>query len=89
MFATPMKNLHYWYGTASFFVVGLGQVLKGEGKKGLMLLLIFYLALPALIYLSLMLDAYLFLSALGVCFLSGIIIWVYNFWDALTHATNI
>ncbi len=87
MFATPMKNLHYGYGIASFIVVGLGQILKGEGKKGLNLILIFYFALPSAIYLSLMLNAQLFLLVMGISLISGIIIWIYNIWDALTHET--
>ena len=70
---------------ASFFIVGLGQIIKGESKKGLLLILVFYLALPALIYFSLLISAYLFLLVLGVALISGIILWVYNVWDALTH----
>ena len=70
---------------ASFFIVGLGQIIKGESKKGLLLILVFYLGLPALIYFSLLISAYLFLLVLGVALISGIILWVYNVWDALTH----
>jgi hypothetical protein len=78
----------YWPETiASFFIVGLGQILKGEGRKGLLLLLTFYLVLPSLVYLSLMLSAYLFLVTLGLSLLCGIILWAFNLWDALKHET--
>lgn len=82
-----MKKRHVREALASFFVVGLGQILKGEGKKGLNLILIFYFALPSAIYLSLMLNAQLFLLIMGISLISGIIIWIYNIWDALTHET--
>lgn len=83
-----MHKKHFLEALASFFVVGLGQIIKGEGEKGLKFILIFYFALPAAVYLSLLLNAYLFLAALGICLVSGIFLWCYNLWDALTHATS-
>jgi len=80
-----MKKKYWIEALASFLVVGLGQILKGEGKKGLKLMLIFYFALPAAIYLSLLINAYLFLIILGFALISGIILWGYNIWDALKH----
>jgi len=64
-------------------IVGLGQAIKGDGKKGIILLLLFYFALPATIYLSLLINAYLFLSVLGFGMIFAIILWAYNVGDAL------
>ncbi|MDD4178732.1 MAG: hypothetical protein PHH14_01610 [Candidatus Margulisbacteria bacterium] len=84
-----MKNRHIWEGLASFLVVGLGQIIKGDGKKGLVMILLFYLAVPSLIYLSLLLYAYLFLAMLGILIAAEIVLWGYNVWDAFTHEANI
>lgn len=70
---------------ASFFMVGLGQILKGEGKKGLKLILFFYFALPSLVYVALMLNAYLFILALGIAIVAGFALWTYGIYDALTQ----
>lgn len=67
---------------ASFFIVGLGQIIKGEGDKGLKLMLLFYFVLPTAVYLSLMFNAYLFLTILGSALTGGLILWGYNIWDA-------
>jgi hypothetical protein len=72
---------------ASVFVVGLGQIFKGESNKGLKLILAFYFVLPALVYLSLAINAYLFLLVLGGALFSGIILWAFNVWDAAAHET--
>jgi len=80
-----MKSKHWLDAVASFFIVGLGQILKGEGKKGLKLLLTFYFVLPVLIYVSLLINAYLFLLVFGLSVISAIILWVYSIWDALKH----
>lgn len=77
-----MKKLCLWEALASFFVVGLGQILKGEGNRGLKLMLAFYFVLPAAIYLTLMFNAYLFLSTLGIVLVSGIFLWAFNVFDA-------
>lgn len=81
------KKRHLDKAIASFFVVGLGQLLKNEGKKGLKLILFFYFALPSLIYLALMLNAYLFLLSLGVALIAGFALWIYGINDALKHET--
>lgn len=81
-----MKEKHWTEALASFLVVGLGQILKGEGKKGLKLILIFYFVLPALVYLSLLINAYLFLIILGLALIFGIILWGYNVYDACLPA---
>ncbi|KPJ64947.1 hypothetical protein AMJ44_11800 [candidate division WOR-1 bacterium DG_54_3] len=76
-------KFHFLEAICSFFVVGLGQIIKGEGKKGVVLLLIFYFALPAAVYLSLQLNAYFFLTTLGLAIIFGIILWTYSIGDAL------
>jgi hypothetical protein len=70
----------------SIFVAGLGQIIKGEGKKGVAVLLIIYFVLPALVYLSLLLKSSLFLFVLGFAIIFGIILWTYNIMDALLTA---
>jgi hypothetical protein len=67
----------------SVFVVGLGQIIKGEGEKGIALLLIIYFILPAAVYLSLLIDSYLFIYVLGFSIIFGIMLWIYNVADAL------
>lgn len=81
-----MKKFCIWEMIASFFVVGLGQIIKGEGEKGLKLMLAFYFVLPTAIYLTLMFNAYLFLSTLGIILFSGIILWGFNVWDAAVRS---
>lgn len=80
-----MKKRYYWAALASIFVVGLGQLLKGEGHKALLLILAFYFTFPALIYLTLMFNAYLFLSTLGLGIIGGIVLWSYNVLDAWSY----
>lgn len=81
-----MKKVNHWgEALASFLVVGLGQIIKGEGEKGLRLILAFYFVLPSLVYLSLMINAYLFLMVLGFSLIAGIILWLYNWVDALKN----
>jgi len=80
-----MKFKYWPEALASLMVVGLGQIIKGEGKKGLLLLLFFYFVLPILVYLSLLINAYFFFFVFSFSLLCGIITWVYNIWDALTH----
>ena len=76
-------RLHYLEAVCSFFIVGLGQILKGESQRGVVFLLVFYLALPALAYVALIINAQLFLYVLGLAIISGIMLWIYNIGDAL------
>jgi hypothetical protein len=76
-------KLHYIEAAGSALVVGLGQIIKGQTEKGLVLLLVFYFVLPAVIYGTLLINGYLFLSALGIATISGIILWIYSIADAL------
>ena len=76
-------KLHFLEPLLSIFVVGLGQIVKGETKKGIILLLTFYFFLPALVYLSLLISAFYFICALGFEMVFGIILWIYSMGDAL------
>lgn len=82
-----MRDKHWIAALFSVFMVGLGQIIKGEGKKGLILILAFYFALPALVFLSLAINDYLFLIVLSLVILSEIGLWLYNIGDALLHGT--
>jgi len=76
-------RLHIIKALCSALVVGLGQIIKGESEKGVALLLIFYFVLPAAVYLSLIINPYLFLSVLGFSTIFGIMLWIYSIGDAL------
>ena len=80
--AAPRKK-HWPEALASLLVVGLGQIVKKEGDKGLKMMLYFYLGLPTMIYVALLINGYLFLLVLAFALLSGTILWIYNVWDAL------
>ncbi len=77
----------YFYGAAlaSLFVTGLGQVIKGESEKGLLLILCFYIVLPAAVYISLLLSGVLFPYLFSFIVIFGIILWLYGVLDALTR----
>jgi len=83
-----MKRRYYLEALASLFIVGLGQVIKGEGDKGLKLILLFYFALPIAVFLALMFNAYLFLVTLAAALLIGLLTWLFNIWDAFSHETG-
>ncbi|OGC24902.1 hypothetical protein A2291_02035 [candidate division WOR-1 bacterium RIFOXYB2_FULL_42_35] len=78
-----MKKLHYFTAICSALVVGLGQIIEGESKKGLLLLLVFYFALPALTYLALLTGGSLPLYIWGLTIVAGLIIWTYSVGEAL------
>ncbi|HTY13170.1 MAG TPA: hypothetical protein VMD02_03165, partial [Candidatus Omnitrophota bacterium] len=74
----------YWLPAAfSFFIVGLGQLVKGDSEKGIKFLLMFYFALPAVIYFSLMVSGAIFLAVFGISTIFAVIFWAYNIFDAL------
>jgi hypothetical protein len=81
--ASGRHKKHWSEALASLLIVGLGQIIKKEGDKGLKMMLYFYLGLPTMIYVSLLINGYLFLLVLFFAFLSGMILWIYNVWDAL------
>ena len=76
-------KLHYFSALGSAIIVGLGQIIRGHSKKGLILILLFYLTLPALVSLALLINGYLFLYTLGIAIICGIILWGYSIGDAL------
>lgn len=69
-------------GFVSAFLVGGGQILKGETEKGLKFLLSFYFGMPMLLYVTLSFSGALFLVIFGVSIIFAIIFWIYNIWDA-------
>lgn len=79
-------KLHYFHAICSILVVGLGQIIKGETNKGIILLLTFYFFLPAAVYASLIINAYFFLSILGFALIFGIMLWIYSIGDALLRS---
>lgn len=78
-----MKKLHYLEALSSALVVGLGQIIRGETNKGLLLLLTFYFALPAVTYSAFLIKGYLSLYIWAVAVIIGIIIWIYSVGEAL------
>jgi hypothetical protein len=82
---TAGKSVKHWpEALASLLIVGLGQIIKKESDKGLKMMLFFYLGLPTAIYAALLINGYLFLLVLALALMSGIILWTYNVWDALS-----
>jgi hypothetical protein len=74
---------HYFEAVCSLFVTGLGQIVKGESKRGLKILLCFYFVLPGAAYAALIINGLLFLIILALAILTGITLWIYSVWDAL------
>ena len=77
-----MKKKYLVPAIYSFFIVGLGQIIKGESEKGTKYLIWFYLGIPLIIYLSLLINIYLFLAVLMGTLLFYPIFWAYNIHDA-------
>lgn len=69
----------------SFFVAGLGQIIKGDAKKGLKIMLWFYLGLPLLLYGAMLLNAYIFLVMLAFSVVFYPVFWALNIVDAYSH----
>lgn len=76
------KQYHYFAAIISALVVGLGQVVKGESKKGLLMMLVFYLFLPSIFFAALSVNGYLALVILTFAVIAGVILWGYNVGDA-------
>ncbi len=66
----------------SLLIVGLGQLVKGDWEKGIKFILLFYFALPAVIYFSLLVSGALFLAVFGISTIFALIFWAYNIIDA-------
>lgn len=73
---------NYLYAMLSLFVVGLGQIVKGDAEKGIKYILLFYFVLPVLVYFSLTVSGAAFLVFFGVALIFAIIFWIYNVIDA-------
>ena len=71
-------------GACSFFVVGLGQIIKGESNKGLLLLLSFYFSMPLFLYtLLIVADGTIFLTMMGLSIFVMLGLWLYSIIDAV------
>ena len=77
-----MKH-HYLEGFCSIFVVGLGQIVKGDNQKGLKMLLVFYFFLPTIIYVSLLFSSPYMVYAFGGAMVLALVLWTYSIGDAL------
>ena len=75
-------QIYYLYAFLSALIVGLGQMVKGNGEKGLKFLLLFYFPLPVLIYISLLISGAVFLVVFGIGTIFAVIFWLYNVIDA-------
>jgi len=78
-------KLHPFAGLCSVLITGLGQIVKSESDQGVMLLLLFYFVLPAVVYTYLMFAGIFFPYILGFSIIFGIILWLYNIWDAVAR----
>jgi len=80
-----MKRKIYFFPTIfSIFIIGLGQIIKGDSEKGLKWLLFAYAGIPMIIYTSFIINTYLFLFLLSITVVVYPIFWVYNVLDALS-----
>jgi hypothetical protein len=66
----------------SAFVAGLGQLTKGEPKKGLKIMMWFYMGLPVILYGTLLLNSYVFLIIFAAFVIIYPLFWVLNIMDA-------
>ena len=76
-------KLHYFEALGSVLIVGLGQIIKGKTEKGLALLLTFYVGLPAIIYVSLLINGNFIIYSLSSVVIAGIVLWLYSLTDTL------
>jgi hypothetical protein len=75
--------------TLSALVAGFGQILKGEGRKGLKIMVWFYMGLPIIIFGTLLLNVYLFLAIFSVLVIIYPIFWAMNIFDAYSKQVGI
>ena len=76
------KVKHLKEALLSALVIGLGQIIKGDSGRGLKMILWFYLVLPALLFILLYLNGFLFLIFFTICLFLYPIAWIYNIYDA-------
>lgn len=81
-----MMVLRIFAGICSALVIGLGQIIKGDSRKGVQLLLLFYFVMPAAVYICLLAAPSLFPYVLGFVMIFAIILWFYNVFDAVARA---
>jgi|GEM_PF-680304 len=67
----------------SFFVIGLGQVVKGDSKRALRWILFFYIFYPGLTYVALLIHGNAFAVMLAMAVIVYPLFWIYNVIDAL------
>lgn len=84
IFKTIIK-WHWIEGLSSLLIAGLGQIFLGESKKGIIIILTIYLAVPFALYSALAISGYLFLPVLGICSILAIFLWLYSIMNALTY----
>jgi len=73
----------------SVLVAGLGQVVKGDAKKGLRTILWMYMGFPIIIIGSSLLNAYIFLAIFATFVVIYPIIWALNIMDAYSTQVRI
>ena len=83
------RKKYYMPAFVSAVVAGLGQVFKGDAKKGFKIMLWFYLGFPIIIFGSLLLNAYLFLLVFAVFVVLYPVIWALNIFDAYSTQVRI
>ena len=83
------RKKYYIPAFVSAGVAGLGQVIKGDARKGLKIMLWFYLGFPVMIVGSFLLNAYLFLVVLAIFAVLYPVIWAFNVFDAYTAQVRI
>lgn len=66
----------------SFFVAGLGQIVKGNGRRGVRIMIWFYMGMPVLILGAFLLHPLIFLVTLAGAVVLYPLIWLYNISDA-------
>lgn len=72
----------------SLLVAGLGQVVKGDAKKGLKIMLWFYLGFPILIYGALLFNVYVFLLVFAGFVIIYPAFWILNIMDAYSSQVH-
>ena len=73
----------------SFFIAGFGQIMKGDNKKGLKIMLWFYMGLPAIIVGTFLLNPYVFLMVLAVLVIFYPVFWIMNVIDAYSAQVGV
>jgi TM2 domain-containing membrane protein YozV len=77
------RRIYFISAIFSALIIGFGQIIKGDSRRGLVWILLFYFFFPALIYASFLISTYLFVAMLGVAVIVYPLFWLYNVLDAL------